>query len=244
MELHINEKNVSNIKRVTFVTDPEDDVEDVLYEDIYVEKEEHILHNVNQAPTIGKFQTINRPKVNPMSNPQPKTSPPPPRPLAPPTIMQRPSTPSQRQSITQPPPPQKRPQISYDDILKSMNMKVGPDGKLQMYSEKLQEEHINQQIQQHQNMSRPHNSNHRYSQQTQPIYQQYAPLPPNPNPVPIPHTPLTKRQYQQMLALQIIRRQQEQQRIKQIKSTKLIFPNPNVYIATSSRPANRLFGFK
>jgi hypothetical protein len=241
MELQINEKNV---KRVTFVTDPEDEVEDVLYEDIYTEKEQHTK---NQTPNIGKFQTINRPKVNPTNIKQQQQQQH--------HQQQNQQQQNQQQQHLQQQPPQKRKPISYDDILKSMNMKLGPDGKLQMYSEKLQEEHINQQIQQqHHQQNHQHNQIKQHQQQhhqqphynpiyhqNQPIYQTYSPQNP---PVETSMPPLTKRQYQQMLAIQILRRQQQQQRIKQIKSTKLLFPNPNVIITTSSRPTNRLFGFK
>jgi hypothetical protein len=45
--------------------------------------------------------------------------------------------------------------------------------------------------------------------------------------------PLTKKQYKQLVVLDLIRRQQEKIRLSQVKSTKLLFPNSNVRIATA-----------
>ena len=111
-----------------------------------------------------------------------------------------------------------------------MNMRVGPDGKLQMYSQKLQDKFAEQQMRQ------------QLQQPTQRQQQQQPNRPEFFEP-----QPLTRKQYKQMVALDLIRRQQEQQRLNQIKSTKLLFPNPNVRITTAPTQGanlNRLFRLK
>lgn len=125
-------------------------------------------------------------------------------------------------------PPIEKKKVSYDDILTSMSMCV-VDGKLQLVKNYPQ-------IQpQQQNTS--YLPNNKYLQQASPSLS----LEQEPQPR------LTKEQYKKLVILNYIKRQQAIQRINQIKSKKLLFPNPNVNITTSSqnmfrRPdMNRLF---
>jgi len=241
MELNFSEID-SNKRRVTFEYEGEndDDVEDVGTFDNNSNftpgpQEESIKYN---NPNVGKFQTINRQKPVPPTN----------------NASNRINAPMDASMYTQKAPPKpiiKKKQISYDDILNSMSMRVGPDGKLQMQSQKLQEMQHQQNLekQQQQMAQQPQRylpqrhpqqiQQHRPFQQQQQQQQYYEEQP--------PQQPLTKKQYQQLVVLDLIRRQQEQQRLSQIKSTKLMFPNPNVRISTAPNQGanlNRLFRLK
>ena len=238
MELHFTEMDKSNSdkKRVSFTYESSDDenVEDLGYADIISTPAinstpvTNTKSNYNpDLPNVGRFQTVQRQK-----------------PATAPASSGRVNVPLDSSVLTQKAPPQpiKRKQISYDDILNSMNMRVGADGKLQMYSQKLQDEHMLQQQQlqrqpfQQQQQNRQGFQRQPFQQQ-QPAFQQQQQVEPQP--------PLTKRQYKQLLVLDLIRRQQEQQRLSQVKSTKLLFPNPNVRIGTR-QPVNlnKLFRLK
>lgn len=246
MELNFSEID-SNNKRVTFEYEDENDdnVEDVGTFDndsnfTPAPQEENIKYN---NPNVGKFQTIHRQKSAPPTN----------------NALNRINAPMDASMYTQKAPPKiiKKKQISYDDILNSMSMRIGPDGKLQMHSQKLQEMQQQQNLEklQQQQAQQPQRylpprhpqqiQQHRPFQQQQPqqqqeYYQEYYGEQP-------PQQPLTKKQYQQLVVLDLIRRQQEQQRLRQIKSTKLMFPNPNVRISTAPTQGanlNRLFRLK
>lgn len=225
MELNFTEVD-SNKKRVTFEYEGEndDDVEDVETFDNNSNfspqpEEENVKYN---NPNVGRFQTINRQ-----------------RPVAP--VQTRVNAPIDASVVAQRPPAQpiKKKQISYDDILGSMSMRVGPDGKLQMHSQKLAEANIqNQQQQQYLPRQQQQQQQQQWQQQQQ--QQQWQQEEQQQQ----PRQPLTKQQYQRLVALDMIRRQQEYQRLSQIKSTKLMFPNPNVRIATAPNNGadlNRLF---
>jgi len=56
----------------------------------------------------------------------------------------------------------------------------------------------------------------------------------------IPNTP---EEYKQMLIKKILERKIQQQRVRQIKSTKLIMPTENIHIAQEPRIQNRFFRF-
>ena len=157
-------------------------------------------------PNVGRFQTIHRQR----------------------SVLNKPgriNAPIDASVVSTKPPaqPVKKKQISYDDILSSMSMRVGPDGKLQMYSKKLVEANMQQQ-QQRQEQQQQQQKYLPAVKQQQPQQQQQQES---------PRQPLTREQYQQLVALDFNRRQQEQQRLRQIKSTKLLFPNPNVNISTA-----------
>ena len=231
MELNVTEfDSDSNKKHVTFEYEDEDEYDENIEDIGSIDENSNFSPAPSQEslPNVGRFQTINRQK--PVFNP-----PPPSRINAPIGASAIPSKP--------PAQPVKKKQISYDDILSSMSMRVGPNGKLQMYSQKLAD--INVQNQQEQRYLPPRNP-----QQTQPQPQdQQRFLPPRFSQQPEeqqeqPRQPLTRKQYQQLVAQDIYRRQQAQQRLRQIKSTKLMFPNPNVNISTTPNQGanlNRLF---
>lgn len=231
MELNVTEfDSDSNKKHVTFEYEDEDEYDENIEDIGSIDENSNFSPATSQEslPNVGRFQTINRQK--PVSNPIPPS---------------RINAPIGASSIPSKPPaqPVKKKQISYDDILSSMSMRVGPNGKLQMYSQKLAD--INVQNQQEQRYLPPRNP-----QQTQPQPQdQQRFLPPRFSQQPEeqqeqPRQPLTRKQYQQLVAQDIYRRQQAQQRLRQIKSTKLMFPNPNVNISTTPNQGanlNRLF---
>jgi hypothetical protein len=215
MELNFTEID-SNKKRVTFEFegDNDDGAEDVMTFDAaptnntqLPPSQQNVKYN---NPNVGRFQTINRQMPVPT----------------------RINAPIDTTTIAQTPPvqPIKKKQVSYDDILSSMSMRIGPDGKLQMHSQKLVEDKIQKQQQQQQQQRQQYLP--RQQQQVQ-VQEQIE-----------PRQPLTKKQYQQLVVLDLIRRQQEYQRLRQIKSTKLMFPNPNVQIVTAANNSahlNRLF---
>jgi hypothetical protein len=127
----------------------------------------------------------------------------------------------------------KKKQISYDDILSSMNMKVGPDGKLQMFSQKLLDRQIEQQEQQYQGR-RP---NYQQQNQHQPEPQQTGPYEKTP--------PLTEAEHRRLVIMDALARQAQIERIRQIKSTKLLFSNPHVNIRPRQPTVlNRFFRLK
>jgi hypothetical protein len=231
MELNFSEVD-ANKRRVTFEYEGEsdDDVEDVGTFDNDTDftpapQEENVKY---ANPNVGRFQTINRQ-----------------RPVAPTRI----NAPIDASVVAQRPPPQpiKKKQISYDDILGSMSMRVGPDGKLQMQRQKLVEANSQNQQQQQQQRYLPT----RYPQQQQQQEQRFLPArypeqqqQEQEEQQQLPRQPLTRQQYQRLVALDMIRRQQEYQRLSQIKSTKLMFSNPSVRISTAPNNGanlNRLF---
>ena len=93
---------------------------------------------------------------------------------------------------------QKKRQISYDDLLSNMGFKLN-NGKLELYNKKIQDNVI-------QNNNRQNKINQEYKiQEAQ---------------------PMTKEQYKRLLRLQYIQNLKEKERIRNIKSTKLLFSNP------------------
>jgi hypothetical protein len=107
---------------------------------------------------------------------------------------------------------------TYDSILQNMGMCV-VNGKLQLYNTEV-------------NNTQYDNNQQKHGQQTH-IQQDTR-------------KPLTKEEYKQSLYLEIARRRNEQIRINQFKSKKLLFNNPSVNIISSahSKPVkNVLFKF-
>jgi hypothetical protein len=147
-----------------------------------------------------------------------------------------------------------------------MGMVLGADGKLQIFNKNAVQHQQNQNIvqrqQQNRNILQQQNRNtvqqqrnypvqqqqqyqqQQYQQQQQFYQQQQAYSLQQEQEEQSP--PLTRRQYKQLVVLDLIRKQQEQIRISQVKSTKLLFPNSNVRISTAPTGAqnmNRLFKF-
>ena len=120
--------------------------------------------------------------------------------------------------------PAKKPQISYEDILSKMGMFVS-DGRLHLMDNKRQQNS-------NPNAYSNPNVNNNY------IYNKYfkEELMPQNN----VRKPLTKAEYQRMLLDDILQRQ----RIRQIKSKKLLMPTTNINMANAqSGTLNKLFAF-
>jgi hypothetical protein len=124
-------------------------------------------------------------------------------------------------------------QVTYDDILSSLNMKV-VDGKLQIVRNTNLENMKSNPLKQPQEQQ---------YQQPQKKYQQFQPEKQQQQ-VPI----MTKQQYVQMVAAHNLKLLRERQRIQEIKSTKLLFSNPvahtNINISQNRGDLNRLFRFQ
>jgi len=154
-----------------------------------------------------------------------------------------------------PPAPRK---VTYDDILSSLNMQV-VNGKLQISrnvaAENVKTNNFNpasipqnvptkkiiQHPQQHQQQGLRQNNGieqiWQQQQQQQMFQQQHMPN------VPI----MSKEQYKQMVAANYLKALEQQQRIKNIKSTKMMFSNSNIGISPilskNGGDLNRLFRF-
>jgi len=194
------------------------------------------------SPNVGSFQTINRTKPIPQFSTNRTNIP------IDTTVF------SQKSATVQ---PIKKKNISYDDMLSSMGMILGADGKLQIFNKNAVQHQQNQNIvqrqQQNRNILQQQNRNTVQQQRNYPVQQQqqyqqqqyqqaYSLQQEQEEQSP----PLTRRQYKQLVVLDLIRKQQEQIRISQVKSTKLLFPNSNVRISTAPTGAqnmNRLFKF-
>jgi len=140
----------------------------------------------------------------------------------------------------------KKPKMSYDDILSSLNMVVN-NGVLQFakpiqQSEKQQAKQTKQNQPQKKSVtirgppSLPQNNYitnkyfKDYKDESQCVSEE-------------PQVPLTKEEYRQMLIQDYINRQQAQRRISQIKSRRLLFDTQHINIAPTQMPRdmNRLF---
>jgi len=125
--------------------------------------------------------------------------------------------------------------ISYENILSSMGMCV-VDGKLQLFNKNTQQQQ-NQQQQQQQQQTQYKKPQYQQQQNQQQQYQeqQYQEQQQNDS---LPVSRLTKEHYKRQLLVQYINRQKEIIRINQVKSKKLMFPNPNVNINISNTLKN------
>jgi hypothetical protein len=147
--------------------------------------------------------------------------------------------------------PEPKSQISYDDILTKLGMFVA-DGKLHLLEN--QTEQTKQQIKQQynnkkQSSQQPYQQNQQQKQPYQPtqqhqsqqnsyIYNKYFSN--EINDTPHIRVPKNVTEYKNMLISDLL----QKQKIKQIKSTKLIMPNSNInYAPNTSRNLNQLFTF-
>ena len=126
----------------------------------------------------------------------------------------------------------KKPKVSYDDILSSLNMVVN-NGVLQ-FAKPIQQTQKSQQKKQV-TISDNYITNKYfkdYKDQSQGVVEE-------------PRVPLTKEEYRQMLIQDYIKRQQAKRRISQIKSRRLLFDTQHINIAPSQnqmpRDMNKLF---
>ena len=138
------------------------------------------------------------------------------------------------------PPP--KPKISYDDILNKMGMFVA-EGKLHLLDGQGSNQPVTKIQSQEKTPRQPlTNSNSFVNEEPNPqqnsyIYNKYFQ---NNNYQPEPQRPLTPLEYRDMLIRNII----QKQKIKQMKSTKLIMPNSNINFAPGpTANLNKLFGF-
>lgn len=153
-----------------------------------------------------------------------------------------------------------KPKVSYDDILAKMGMFVS-DGKLHLLDGKPKEQvqQIQNQIQKQQNQNQPiqkqpylekdssikkssyltteNTYNEPSMQQNSYIFNKYFRNEPNAEQG--VRVPQTLQEYRNMLIYDII----QKQRIKQVKSTKLMMPNSNINFARNSGNLNKLFSF-
>jgi len=125
-------------------------------------------------------------------------------------------------------------EISYDDILKTMNMRV-KDGKLELIEPTPKEANYQVQVpygrQVNQN-SYIHNKYFKDYQEQEEVSQ-------------IPRRPLTPQEHRILMIKRQIEIQKQRQRISQIKSKKLLFSTDNINISNQghSHDLNRLFKF-
>jgi hypothetical protein len=141
--------------------------------------------------------------------------------------------PKENARMVRPKMPNPKPQVSYDDILSKMGMFVS-EGKLHLLDEtnKQQYKQEKQQYKQEKQQEAPNipaNSyiyNKYFKEETQPQYNI--------------RRPMTQNEYKRMLLEDILQRE----KIKQIKSTKLVMPTSNINMASgSSANLNKLFSF-
>ena len=122
----------------------------------------------------------------------------------------------------------KKPKVSYDDILSSLNMVVH-NGVLQFAKPTQQKKQVT--------INEPNNQSNNY------INNKYFKDYKDESIIEEPPKPLTKEEYKQMLIQNYINRQQAQRRISQIKSKKLLFDTQHINIAPIQNPRdmNKLF---
>jgi hypothetical protein len=168
------------------------------------------------------------------------------------------SIPKVNARIVRPKIPEPRPQISYDDILSKMGMFVS-EGKLHLLDDKTpqQKKEFKQQYQQrqnqYQNQNQLHNQNqiHPQNQHKNQIQHEHTNIPQNSyiynkyfkDEMQTPDTirqPTTMKEYTTMLLTNIL----QKEKIKQIKSTKLMMPTSNINISSGNASnLDKLFGF-
>ena len=142
----------------------------------------------------------------------------------------------------------KKPKVSYDDILSSLNMVVH-NGVLQFAKPTQQSQQKTQQKKQV-TINAPQKKNPQYQQNPQHQQNNYITnkyfkdyKDESQGLVEEPRKPMTKEEYKKMLIQDYINRQNAIRRISQIKSKKLLFNTQNISIAPNNNPRdlNKLF---
>ena len=144
--------------------------------------------------------------------------------------------------------PQK-PKISYEEILSKMGMFVS-QGKLHLLDENQKQLQQVKQLKQQQVQQHQQQVQQQQQQQVKPQYETNSNIPQDSyiynkyfrDQLPSNETvrqPLTLVDYRNMLIQDAI----QKQRIKQIKSTKLVMPTSNINLAAGSSNLNKLFNF-
>jgi len=129
-------------------------------------------------------------------------------------------------------------QISYDDILLSMNMKV-VDGKLEMLHPNSKENNYKAQIPYSSNTEPPVNENNYIYNK---YFKDYNKKQQNNQ---MPRTPMTPQEYRYFLIKKHNDLIQQRNRINQIKSKKLLFSTNNINVSNNKQhhDLNKLFKF-
>lgn len=145
--------------------------------------------------------------------------------------------PKENARVVRPYNPKPKPQISYDDILLKMGMFVS-EGKLHLIGNSVGSQEISGNVPQEFSRNVPQEFSGNIPQNSY-IYNKYFKEQLQ-NDTYI-QKPKTKHEYKMMLLQQIL----QKQRIKQMKSTKLIMPTTNINISSgrSSTNLNKLFTF-
>jgi hypothetical protein len=144
----------------------------------------------------------------------------------------------------------KKPKVSYDDILSSLNMVVN-NGVLQFakpvkqlkQEEPQQKQQVKPQQKKQVTINAPNFQKQPQLQQNNYITNKYFKDYKEQSQEEINEEPLTKEEYRQMLIQDYINRQQAQARISQVKSRRLLFDTRNINIAPNKMPRdmNKLF---
>jgi hypothetical protein len=150
--------------------------------------------------------------------------------------------PRQQARLVRPNVPAPKPKISYDDILAKMGMFVA-EGKLHLI-DNLPKEQVENYLQNQKSVQNPIQKQKSVEKPSQDnlvpknsyIYNKYFKEHTQAQQVQRPLTPL---EYRNMLINDIL----ERQKIKQMKSTKLIMPTANINVAPNSSSMNKLFHF-
>ena len=137
--------------------------------------------------------------------------------------------------------PEKKANLSYDDILNNMGMVV-VNGKLHLVNTLGQVKQGQNQVKQTQNQEKQNQKPVNQEKQTQEnsyIYNKYFSS--STNEEPDIRVPKDVNEYKRMLMQDII----QKIKIKRMKSTKLVLPNSNMHFSEAQSPANlnRLFDF-
>jgi hypothetical protein len=147
--------------------------------------------------------------------------------------------------VSRPHVPEQKPKLSYDDILSKMGMFVA-EGQLHLLDNQPLE--VQQQIRQQIRKTNPINKvTEQYVEQSQPIQNQQNSYIYNKyfsnemqNTDVGPRVPRSLQEYRNMLLQDLI----QKQRVKQMKSTKLVMPTTNIHFAPySGQNMNKLFSF-
>lgn len=148
--------------------------------------------------------------------------------------------PKMNAKVVRPPVPIQKQQVSYEDILSKMGMVV-ENGKLLLINnhQTTQNTNINKNIQTPKNIQKPDvyvpenqnipNNSYIYNKYFKKETQQYDQ----------PRRPMSAIELRNMLINDIL----QKQRVKQMKSTKLIMPTSNINFSRSSGNMNKLFSF-
>jgi len=140
---------------------------------------------------------------------------------------------------------EKKPKISYDDILSSLNMVVN-NGVLQFAKPPKEIQQPNQQpsqLKQEQKKRVTINTENNQQQQYNYITNKYFKNYKEEKVIEEQEIPMTKEEYRQMMIQEYINRQQAQKRISEIKSRKLLFDTRHINISPNQMPRdmNKLF---